>query len=133
MNQGTPVVIVEDDDAHRDLIAHLLAFVAPESRVLLLAAEDRETIADRAPFGALVLLDRRLGAHDSIALVGPLVRHRADLSVAIMSAFVTPEDRLACLAAGAGTVFEKPGDLNGWRSTLLGLLGGGGRTLARAA
>lgn len=121
MNRGTPIVIVEDDDAHRDLIEQLLALVAPESIVLALGADDADDLANYTPFGALVLLDRRLGARDSLELVRPLRRARADLGVAIMSAFVTPEDRAACLAAGAGTVFQKPGDLNGWRSTLMSL------------
>jgi hypothetical protein len=39
-----------------------------------------------------------------------------------MSSFVTLEDRDEALHAGARSVFEKPGDLNGWRSILLGLL-----------
>jgi len=122
MNGRTPIVIVEDDDGHRELIVQLLALVAPESSVLALGAEDRDDLANRAPFGALVLLDRRLGAIDSLDLIRPLRRARADLDVVAMSAFVTPEDRAACLASGASSVFQKPGDLNGWRAILMSLL-----------
>lgn len=121
MNRGAPIVIVDDEDAHRDLIEHLLTVVAPDSSVLSLGVEAADELADRAPFGALVLLDRRLGARDSLEIVRPLRRARADLGVVVMSAFITPEDRVACHAAGATNVFQKPGDLNGWRSVLMSL------------
>ena len=132
MNRGTPIVILEDDDAHRDLIARLLEQVAPDSPVLLLGPEDADSIADLAPFGALLLLDRRLGAHDSLPLIRPLRAQRPDLAVTVMSAFVTPEDRVTCHAAGAQSTFQKPGDLNGWRSVLMSLFDDGS-ALARAA
>lgn len=132
MNRTTPIVILEDDDAHRDLVAHLLGVVAPDASVLALGPEDSDALADVAPFGALLLLDRRLGAHDSLALIRPLRQLRPDLDVVVMSAFVTPEDRVTCHAAGAQSTFQKPGDLNGWRSVLLSLFDDG-PGLARAA
>lgn len=122
MNGGQPVVIIEDDAAHRDLVTHLLSLVAPTARVSAFDPDRSDDLADELPFGALVLLDRQLGARDSLDLVPPLLHERADLRIVLMSAFVTPEDRVACLGSGASRVFEKPGDLNGWRSTLASLL-----------
>lgn len=121
MNRGAPIVVVDDDDAHRDLVAHLLGAVAPESSVLALGPEDSDALWEIAPFGALVLLDRRLGARDALEVIRPLRRARADVEVVVMSAFVTPEDRVICHAAGAHSTFQKPGDLNGWRSVLMSL------------
>lgn len=127
MSEDTPVVIVEDDPAHRDLIAHLLHSVAPRVRVQIFAVEEADDLqaelAEAAPQGALVLLDRRLGAQDSLKLLAPLRDTRQDLSFVLMSAFLTPEDRADCLSAGACSVFEKPADLNSWRSILIDLLG----------
>ena len=101
MNAGRPVAIVEDDAAHRDLMTHLLSVVAPGTRVSAFDPERGDELADELPFGALVLLDRRLGARDSLDLVPALLEARADLRIVLMSAFVTPEDRVACLGAGA--------------------------------
>ena len=105
MNDGRSVMVVEDDPAHRDLITHLLALVAPSTRVSPMAADEADDLAEYAPFGSLVLLDRRLGSRDSLELVAPLLRARPDLEIAMMSAFVTAEDRSACLHAGASSVF----------------------------
>jgi DNA-binding response OmpR family regulator len=132
VNRGTPIVILEDDDAHRELIARLLEHVAPDSSVLPLGPEHTDSLADLAPFGALLLLDRRLGADDSLSLIRPLRAERPDLAVTVMSAFVTPEDRVMCHAAGARSTFQKPGDLNGWRSVLMSLFDDDG-FVARAA
>lgn len=132
MKHAAPIVIVDDDESHRDLIAHLVGMVSPQSPVTPIGPEDVGELEDVAPFGALILLDRRLGATDSLALIAPLRRVRPDLRVALMSAFVTAEDRAACLEGGATTVFQKPGDVNGWRSILMSLLGSD-RGTARAA
>lgn len=132
MKRSAPIVIVDDDAAHRELIAHLVGIVSPQSPVTPLGPDDADELADLAPFGALILLDRRLAARDSLALVAPLRQARPDLRVALMSAFVTAEDRATCLEGGATTVFQKPGDVNGWRSTLMSLLGSD-RGTARAA
>jgi CheY-like chemotaxis protein len=115
MIDGRPLVLVDDDPAHRDLIASLVGIAAPS-----------------APTNALVLLDRRLGPRDALALLPALHALRPDLEIAVMSAFVTPEDRALLLAAGATSVFEKPGDLNGWRATLLSLLNAPDTTLRAA-
>ena len=127
MRAGAPIAIVDDDDAHRDLMAHLLSVIAPGSSVTAFSPEDGAELTDelteRLPFGALVLLDRRLGPRDSLQLVPSLLGARPDVRVVVMSAFVTPEDRVDCLGSGASDVFEKPADLNGWRSILLSLSG----------
>jgi two-component system, OmpR family, response regulator len=132
VKRSAPIVIVDDDEAHRELIAHLVGMVSPQSPVTPLGPERVAELADVAPFGALILLDRRLGTQDSLPLIAPLRRARPDLRVALMSAFVTAEDRATCLEGGAPTVFQKPGDVNGWRSILMSLLGSD-RGAARAA
>ena len=132
MNRGAPIVVIDDDDAHRDLIAHLVQATAPESDVLSLEADEVDTLVERAPFGALILLDRRLGTRDALEIIGPLREIRPDVAVVVMSAFVTSEDRVLCHAAGAASSFQKPGDLNGWRSVLLSLFDDGA-DIARAA
>lgn len=122
MNAGPTVVIVEDDPTHATLIAQILATVAPNARVEMPPPEAAPAFVAEAPFGALVLVDRRLEGGDSLALLRAVAVARPDLRLVLMSSFVTLEDRDEALHAGARSVFEKPGDLNGWRSMLLGLL-----------
>ena len=99
-----------------------------ESRV----PSPQHQLADTIPFGAQLLIDRRLGDRDALEIVQQLSTNRPDVRVTVMSAFVDESDRIAAREAGASTVFEKPMDLDGWRRQLLAVVVAGA-THQRAA
>ncbi|MEX2229861.1 MAG: response regulator [Dehalococcoidia bacterium] len=125
MNQGAvPVVIVDDEVDHAIIIRRVLAAIAPYAAVDVMT--DPHAVEDRliqAPPRALLLMDRMLAGRQSIDLIPGLLRARPDLSIALLSAALSDEDRKRALAAGAVAAAEKPGTLDGWRMLLRELLG----------
>ena len=117
------VVIVDDEIDHAIIMGRVLAEVAPGVEVLVMT--DPANIEARlrdVPIGALVLIDRKLGRDDSIAMIAPLLAARADLGVVLLSSALIPADHERALAAGAIVAAEKPGSLAGWRALLRELL-----------
>lgn len=123
----THVVIVDDEVDHAVISRMVLAQVAPglavETFTDLVGLEVR---LHAVPQGALVIVDRMLGLVESFDLVRALTRVRPDLSVVLVSAVLTPEDRGRALESGAVAAAEKPGDLEAWRAFFRGLLSGAG-------
>lgn len=134
----THVVIVDDEVDHAVISRMVLAQVAPglevETFTDLVGLEVR---LHAVPEGALVIVDRMLGRVESFDLVRALKRVRPDLTVVLVSAVLTPEDRRRALECGAGAAAEKPGDLEGWRQFFRRVLsvdnGGASTTLGGAA
>jgi DNA-binding response OmpR family regulator len=132
MTSFAHILIVDDEPAHAGLIEILLDDVAPTSNSTIIDPSEVDQLADRAPFGAQLLIDRRLGARDALDLVRQLAQDRPDIRITLMSAFITETDRIEARAAGASAIFEKPMDLDGWRNQLLALVVAG-TTQRRAA
>ncbi|GMU41734.1 MAG: hypothetical protein AMXMBFR23_26000 [Chloroflexota bacterium] len=129
----THVVIVDDEVDHAVISRMVLAQVAPgldvETHTDLVGLEVR---LHAVPQDALVIVDRMLGRVESFDLVRALKRVRPDLTVVLVSAVLTPEDRRRALESGASDTAEKPGDLEGWRALFRRLLSGGDGSASKA-
>ena len=119
------VLIVDDDPDHAFIARHVLLGLAPGLEVRVLTTLEglaRELSA--APAGALVLLDRLIAGVETYPVLIEARTARPDLRVAVLSAWLTPEEERRARLAGASTAAEKPGTLDGWRALLGGLLAG---------
>lgn len=119
------VLIVDDDPDHAFIARHVLLGLAPDLEVRVLTALDglaREL--STAPAESLVLLDRLLAGVETYAALEEARALRPDLRVALLSAWLTPEEEARAYLAGAATAAEKPATLDGWRALLGGLLAG---------
>jgi DNA-binding NtrC family response regulator len=117
------VFIVDDDVDHAFIARHVLRGLAPDADVRVLHALDgvaRELAA--APAGTLVLLDRLLGGVETYGVLAETHATRPDLHVALLSAWLTPEEEARARAAGAAAASEKPSTLDGWRALLGSLI-----------
>ena len=132
MSNFAKVLIVDDEPAHAGIIEILLDDIAPGTDIAVVEPSKLDQLADTIPFGAQLLIDRRLGDRDALEVVQQLSTDRPDIRVTVMSAFVDESDRIAAREAGASVVFEKPMDLDGWRRQLLALVVAGA-THQRAA
>jgi len=122
MSNFAKIIIVDDEPAHAGLIEILLDDIAPGSDIASVDPSAVDTLAELAPFGAQLLIDRRLGNRDALEIVQQLASDRPDIRITLMSAFITEADRTAARQAGASAVFEKPMDLDSWRNQLLALV-----------
>src|SRR5215211_7223712 len=95
------VLIVDDDADHVFIARHVLHGLAPSIEVRVLTALEglaRELSA--APTGSLVLLDRLIAGIETYpALIETRVA-RPDLRVAVLSAWLTPEEERRARVAG---------------------------------
>ncbi|MDA0364973.1 MAG: response regulator [Chloroflexi bacterium] len=125
MSQGTvSIVIIDDEVDHAIIIRRVLVDVAPYAAVDVMT--DPRKVEERlaeAPIHALLLMDRLLAGRQSIELIPALLCARPDLSIALLSAALSEEDRDRALATGALAAVEKPATLDGWRVLLRDLLG----------
>jgi DNA-binding NtrC family response regulator len=119
------VLIVDDDPDHAFIARHVLLGLAPEMEVRVLSAlEGLAAELSAAPAGSLVLLDRLLAGVETYGALEETRAARPDLRVALLSAWLTPEEEERARSAGATAAAEKPATLDGWRALLRGLLGG---------
>ena len=121
---GPPAVLLVDDDLdHLVIVRRVLARLAPGLPVTTLVdARDLMPRLRSAPSGTLLLIDRRLGDVDGLALLGEACRVRPDLRIALLSAALTRAEEREALARGAYLAAEKPSGLDGWRALLATLL-----------
>ena len=129
MSDQPAVIVVDDEPDHAMVVRLVLLGLAPHAAVSVVT-DTRQMVEDikAAPKGALVLVDRLLGAYDGAAVVHAVRQARKDLCLVLLSAFMSDEDRERALAAGADAAVEKPGNLAGWRGLLSGLLPPGAGT-----
>lgn len=120
---ATHVLIVDDEADHALIVRHLLGSLAPGA--VIETIEGADGLAERlraAPDGAIVLLDRLLGGMETLPVLEDL-GGREDLRIAVLSAWLPPEDERRALEAGAFLATTKPATLDGWRALLRELLG----------
>lgn len=119
------VLIVDDDPDHAFIARHVLLGLAPDLEVRVLTAlEGLAAELSAAPAGSLVLLDRLLAGVETYGALEETRAARPDLRVALLSAWLTPEEESRAMSAGATATAEKPATLDGWRALLRGLLAG---------
>lgn len=120
---ATHVLIVDDEADHALIVRHLLGALAPGAVIETIEVADglAERLRD-VPAGAAVLLDRLLGGVETLPVLEGLAA-REDLRVALVSAWLPPEEERRALEAGAFLATTKPATLDGWRALLRELLG----------
>ncbi len=121
------VLVVDDEHDHALIVRELLAMAEPGLSVELVAGASSTHGAlppsiDGAPAGALVLIDRLLAGRDCYPMLGRCACERPDLTLAVLSAALSEEERGRALAAGAHEAAEKPATLVEWRELLRRLL-----------
>lgn len=121
----TAVLIVDDEPDHAFIARRVLLDLAPGVEVEVVSARaGLEELLLGAPQGALVLLDRLLGGIETYPALEVACTARPDLRIALLSAWLTPEEGSRARTAGAYRALEKPGTLQGWRDALRELLEG---------
>ena len=102
------ILVIEDEDSHRDLISQLLTFQGYE---VLSAASGKEALASLVKNKIdLILLDIALPDASGIALMKQIRAKKpfATLPIIVVSAHVHPTDIRAAFAAGATSHIPKP-------------------------
>ncbi len=108
---GAEVLLVEDVDLNRELIAELLGQVGIRVRFAANGQEALEAVAEAVPDG--VLMDCQMPVMDGFEATRRLRRIPAgrDLPIVALTANAMTGDRERCLAAGMNGVVTKPVDL----------------------
>ncbi len=117
------LIIVDDEIDHAQIIRLLLADIAPELPVeVLTETHGLLRRLGRAPRDALLLVDRLLDGREVFDSLIALRIARSDLTVVVLSAVLSEEDRQRALSAGADHAAQKPGGIAEWRALLAELL-----------
>lgn len=109
MMPPTPVVVVDDDDAWREVL--VLAAGACHAGPVREFADGEAALgthAATAPAGTLWLVDLHMPRMPGLEVVRRLRALQPRALVAVVSAAATEQERTACLAAGAMAVLRKP-------------------------
>ena len=113
------LIIVDDEVDHaliiRSLVAEMDADLPMEVMTEVSGLVER---LEQAPERALQLLDRILDGREVFEWLGTLRAARPDLTIVVLSAALSEEDRERALNAGADHAAQKPGDIAGWRALL---------------
>jgi two-component system sensor histidine kinase RpfC len=109
-NKLNTVLVIDDDENYRELVvialqddcgAEVLAFGAGHQLLEHLARPRREPVG-------LVLLDLHMPGMNGLELMSEIRRLDERVPIAVLSGAAEPEERAACLAAGACAFVEKP-------------------------
>lgn len=116
-------LIVDDEPDHALIIRHLLGELAPGLPIEVIGtAADLDARLRDAPGGALVLCDRLLAGTEVLPTLRGVAGERSDLTIALLSAWLSDEDRIRAMEAGATHAAQKPATLGEWRALLGDLL-----------
>ncbi|MEX2446953.1 MAG: response regulator [Dehalococcoidia bacterium] len=120
MTNRVPAILVVDDDLDQAAIVSTVLGCRPGSPPVTVYGDGDALLADLldAPAGALVLVDRRLGAAESFDLIARSSALRPEIRFVMLSALITPADRIRAVACGAALALDKPSGLVGWRALL---------------
>lgn len=127
------IAVVDDDADHLQIARLVLRQLAPGATVMTFGSR-RDLLGALAEVerGALVFIDRRLGAEDSFDVLSDIGRRRPDLALVMVSSALSPLDRARAVQLGAHDACEKPASIAGWRA-LLGRVVEGADETQRAA
>jgi len=110
-SRGKRILLVEDDDANRQMLSDYLVFVGYCVHSIATGSEFSYAIRDFQP--NLILLDLKLPDVSGYALLETLNEHPewAQIPVIVVSAFAFKADQKKALALGARQYLVKPVDL----------------------
>ncbi len=115
-----PALIIVDDEVDHALIIRSLVTEMDADLPVEVITEASGVVErlEQAPERALLLLDRMLDGREVFEWLGTLRAARPDLTIAVLSAALSEEDRERALNAGADHAAQKPGGIAGWRALL---------------
>jgi len=108
MQEGTSLLIVEDDDPLRDRLARAFAERRLEVRSARTAEEAARLAAEDPP--ELVLLDLRIGADNGLALISTLRALDPATRVVVLTGYGSVATAVQALRLGAVNYLTKPAD-----------------------
>jgi signal transduction histidine kinase/CheY-like chemotaxis protein len=118
-DDGVPVLVAEDNEINRRVIAGMLRRLGCEPTFAMDGAEAVRIVQQR-PF-ALVLMDCQMpemDGYEATRAIRALGRSFGDLPIVALTANVLPADREACVAAGMNDFLGKPVKLDVLRSAI---------------
>ncbi len=115
-----PALIIVDDEVDHALIIQTLVTEMAADLLVEVITEASGVVErlERAPERALLLLDRILDGREVFEWLGTLRAARPDLTIVVLSAALSEEDRERALNAGADHAAQKPGNIAAWRALL---------------
>jgi DNA-binding response OmpR family regulator len=103
------VLVVDDEDAIRDLLEYGLSHAGFAVRAVPDGREALKSVVDWTP--AAIVLDIMLPQIDGYALL-PMIRRLTDAPIVMLSAKNTPSEKVAGLVRGADDYVSKPFDMD---------------------
>jgi CheY-like chemotaxis protein len=111
------VLLVDDDPDFRTLSARLLRELSGARWEIATCASGGDALAWLQQATAdLIVLDVNMPVLDGVQLLGLLQRRYPSVPKVILTGDASPDQRAACLTAGAEMVLDKPLAADGWRS-----------------
>ncbi len=123
------LIIVDDDQALRDMLADSLSMAGHDIRLAGDAGELATHLADRAP--ELVLLDVSLPGEDGLSIARRL-QAQGDIGIIMLTAADDVVDRIVGLEIGADDYVVKPFSIAELKARSMQSCAGGGREATRS-
>jgi DNA-binding NtrC family response regulator len=115
-----PILIVEDEESMRQALREWLTEGGYKVETAKDGEEGLKIISDHDV--ALVLLDLRLPGKDGISVLKEAKNIRPQLKVIIITAYPSPQTKIAALKEGAVDYLPKPFDMNDLEKIIRGTL-----------
>lgn len=115
-----PILIVEDEESMREALREWLTEGGYKVETAKDGEEGLKIISDHDV--ALVLLDLRLPGKDGISVLKEAKTIRPQLKVIIITAYPSPQTKIAALKEGAVDYLPKPFDMNDLEKIIRGTL-----------
>jgi signal transduction histidine kinase len=104
---GQPILIVDDDESTREVVAAALEAAHADVQVASSALEAKERLLQHAP--ALIIADLGMPVEDGFSLIRDIrERYASDIPAIALSAYADGASREAALAAGYSAFLAKP-------------------------
>jgi CheY-like chemotaxis protein len=105
--EGRSILIVDDDESTREVVAAALEAAHADVRVAASAAEAKERLQQHAP--SLIIADLGMPVEDGFSLIRDIRgRQASDVPAIALSAYADQPSRDAALAAGFNAFMAKP-------------------------
>ncbi|MBL8733693.1 MAG: sigma-54-dependent Fis family transcriptional regulator [Planctomycetes bacterium] len=113
---GCLVLIVDDDQAHRDMLRAVVGDLGYEAICAEGGEQALRSIAERPP--AIVLLDMRMPGLDGLGTLQAMRRNGVAPATIVVTAHADLDDAIAAMKLGAVDYLRKPVDLDSLRALL---------------